>query len=1394
MVSRRILIRTICVLVLLATGTLLLSGGSIPSRTAASPASVAVALFPHATTTMMNTDLPERAWYSGKTSSLRVPPPERADQPRLQSATIVVNYVTGVYPPFQEYCQPWPSEARAAFEYAAGIWESLITSSVPIVIDACWGQMQSDNTLGYSAPYNYFLNFDGAPRSDTYYAVSLANALSGEDLDPQQADMYIAYNSSWADTGRWYFGTDGNPGADQMDFASIVLHEITHGLGFIGSMNVYNSIGLWGNGGTNDIPDIFDVFAQNGSGQRLIDTSVFPNSSTALAAQLTGGDLYFSGLYATSAAGGSVPALYAPSSWNPGSSFYHLDEIYNGTVNDLMTWAADGGASVHHPGPITLGILQDMGWRLDTGTPPDVEPSLAVSPATGPAGTQFLYTGSNFVAGETVTVWLVDPNGNRVDGPTPTANSQGQVTGTWNSATGDPTGTYTLFAEGSTGNQTVQVTFEVTASSTTPTAPTLTVEPTSGPVGTQFAYTGASFEPGETVMITLIDPQGTSYQGPARTADDQGAISGAWLIDASDPTGEYTIYAIGNQSQQTAAVSFTVTAASTTPSDPTISVTPVWDTNGTQFTWEASGFVPGDTLSLWLTDPAGNRSEAPDLVLDSQGAASNWLVPDSGVGSYLLSAQGSQNDQPVRTSFTVLPASDPAQRATYTGTFMNTSVGKSGNVTLDLALGNDQITGMMNFSNNPGSIPLCGAGELVGTRDDNQLVWHFSSNDTDTGCGFETGNLFSIEGSLSSDASTIVGNYTVSDGLQSQQGTFMVSRESSDSDTNTPSSVVNVQTNDNGMATATLHAGTTADVAMVVGVTEDILNMVNVTFVGTEPQGVEGQVYLPLVLRGWSYTTQREARAAHNPYIAASPLMLAPTTADSTSDEATIRPATIGDTNQVAYILLETADKEIPADGQSSTTITVWVEDANGDPVGGQIVTLGTTLGTLSTVYTPDPGEPPPDSVTVTGPDNGEIGDYYVFDATVTPADVVSTVSYHWTPEPVIGQGGSSAIFAWETAGEKQVTVEAVNSAGSVRDTTTITIADTMPDVAPAGMTIDGPTTGEIAASYLFTATVVPTTTTTPIDYTWDIGADQVIHNGKGQQDSVTMTWSSPGTKPITVTASNEFGTITETHTVVITDAMGSGVMPTGITIDGPTSAVMGVSSEFTATVSPDDTTMPITFTWYTDTSQITNTRMAQHDLVSITWNSPGTKTITVTAQNSAGMVTETHTIVVNELTALPEVQNSGFESGDNGDWATYSEYNLILIQDNTTLPIVPHSGEWAAWLGGQNAETNGITQEFTFPSGVSSLSLRFFYQVGTQEPACSNDGSGDLFTIFVDSTPVGWMELCPDTATSDWSEASLDLSDYAGQTVSLSFQVDTDSVYNSNIFLDDISFVSPVR
>jgi hypothetical protein len=312
---------------------------------------------------------------SDEVSPHRITPRQRTHRANTPATIIVVNYLTqGSHDAFGDTCLTWPESAKTAFQYAADLWASLITSSTPIKINACWTSLGS-MILGYSGAISFHRDFsDGIP--GFWYPAALANALSGTDLnnsdgidwDGDGSDADAEIDVALSASASWHLGTDGNIPAGKYDSVSVVLHEIGHGLGFAGWTSYSAGQGRWGF--YTDYPSIYDRFVENQGGQSLINTGLFPNPSNALGSQLTGNRLCFNGANAKAANGGSRPKLYAPSTWRPGSSYSHLDTMYDGTPNALMTYSIGYQEVIHDPGPIMLGILSDLGWTRLTGSTP----------------------------------------------------------------------------------------------------------------------------------------------------------------------------------------------------------------------------------------------------------------------------------------------------------------------------------------------------------------------------------------------------------------------------------------------------------------------------------------------------------------------------------------------------------------------------------------------------------------------------------------------------------------------------------------------------------------------------------------------------------------------------------------------------------------------------------------------------------------------------------------------------------------------------------------------------------------------------------------------------------------------------------------------------------------
>jgi hypothetical protein len=132
-------------------------------------------------------------------------------------------------------------QRRLAFEYALELWGVQLESAVPIVIDVVFADESCTDTgvvLASAGPSSFFGGFTaGGANPEWLYPSALADSLVGRDLDPGNPDIQMTINS--AVDGRcqmltrgFYYGLDSKPG-DRNDFIEIILHELTHGLGFM---------------------------------------------------------------------------------------------------------------------------------------------------------------------------------------------------------------------------------------------------------------------------------------------------------------------------------------------------------------------------------------------------------------------------------------------------------------------------------------------------------------------------------------------------------------------------------------------------------------------------------------------------------------------------------------------------------------------------------------------------------------------------------------------------------------------------------------------------------------------------------------------------------------------------------------------------------------------------------------------------------------------------------------------------------------------------------------------------------------------------------------------------------------------------------------------------------
>lgn len=257
-----------------------------------------------------------------------------------------------------------------AFQYAADLWGGLLQSSVPIRVRARMDPLTCTTTsavLGQAGATTIHQEFTNAPLAATWYPQALANALAGFDVNNLQPDIGATFNSSINGSAgclggaSWYYGYDGNPPSGFVDFITVVMHEIGHGLGFQTYVDLETGAKASGYN---------DMFMLNIERALAVPSSYAAmTNAQRIAASISDPSLRWTGANATYMAA-QVPVsaglndeyvrLHAPNPLQLGSSVSHWATAV--TPNEVMEPVLTG--PTHDPG-LAIFLMMDIGWPTD---------------------------------------------------------------------------------------------------------------------------------------------------------------------------------------------------------------------------------------------------------------------------------------------------------------------------------------------------------------------------------------------------------------------------------------------------------------------------------------------------------------------------------------------------------------------------------------------------------------------------------------------------------------------------------------------------------------------------------------------------------------------------------------------------------------------------------------------------------------------------------------------------------------------------------------------------------------------------------------------------------------------------------------------------------------------
>jgi hypothetical protein len=168
-----------------------------------------------------------------------------------------------------------------------------------------------------------------------------------------------------------------------------------------------------------------------------------------------------------------------------------------------------------------------------------INPTIAMSPMSGPGGTVFTEWGTGFTPNSTATLYFPKYDGVNNGSSQVAIDATGHFEITYPSGTNKPPGNYKWYAiDGPTGKKSNEVTFTITVS------PTIAMSPMSGKPGTVFTEWGTGFTPNSTATLYFPKYDGVNNGSSQVAIDSIGHFEITYPSGSNKPKGSYSWYAI----------------------------------------------------------------------------------------------------------------------------------------------------------------------------------------------------------------------------------------------------------------------------------------------------------------------------------------------------------------------------------------------------------------------------------------------------------------------------------------------------------------------------------------------------------------------------------------------------------------------------------------------------------------------------------------------------------------------------------------------------------------------------------------------------------------------------------------------------------------------------------
>ena len=332
---------------------------------------------------------------------------------------------------------------------------------------------------------------------------------------------------------------------------------------------------------------------------------------------------------------------------------------------------------------------------------------------------------------------------------------------------------------------------------------------------------------------------------------------------------------------------------------------------------------------------------------------------------------------------------------------------------------------------------------------------------------------------------------------------------------------------------------------------------------------------------------------------------------------------------------------------------------------------------------------------------------FTIFVESVPTAGFTATETDGCAPFTVTFNNSSSSnsdSYAWTFEGGTPATSTAENPTVTFNNVGTFDVSLTVTNEAGSDtetkvnyITVGTTPTADFTFTTTDFTTVFNNSSSNATSYTWSFG-DGTTSN----QSNPTHTFSANGTYVVTLSASNDCGTVTTSETVMI------------FVESAPVAAFSAAETEgcapFTVTFNNTSSANADSFAWTFEGGTPATSNLASP---TVTFNNAGTFDVSLTVTNEAGSDTETKADYIT-VGAMP---TAGFTYVANG--------NTVVFSNTST------AADTYSWNFGNGATSSAASPTYTFDeNGTYTVTL-------TASNDCGTDNTSETFTIFVESVPT---------------------------------------------------------